>query len=75
VIQRAQARDPAGEVIEQLAGGRVGPVDVLDHEQHPVVVGRDREQACDRLEQAQLRLLGISGLRRPAAVGELGKEL
>jgi len=58
--ERARVRQAAGDVVEQLARGSVGPVDVLDDEQQAALACRQREQTDDGLEEAKL------GLRRVA---------
>ena len=49
--ERAHVRQPAGEVVEELARRRVGPVDVLDDEQQSVRARGVQQQADDRLEE------------------------
>ena len=58
--ERARVRQAAGDVVEQLARGRVGPVDVLDDEQQSALARRQREQADDGLEEAKLGLSRIT---------------
>ena len=50
-------------------------MDVLDHEEHSVVLGRDRQQADDRLEQPQLRLLRVARLRGGVSIRQLWEQL
>jgi hypothetical protein len=73
--QGAKPGQPPRDVVEELASRGIGPVNVLDHEEHPVIPRGDRKQGDDRLEQAQLRLLGVAGLLRAGAVGQLREEL
>ena len=44
-----------GEVLEQVEGRRVGPVQVLEHEAEGLQVGQPRQEQADRREQVLLR--------------------
>ena len=69
--------DPAAQVTdqepEQLAGGLVGPVQVLDHQQHRTALGEPVQHPEQQLEQPHG---GQRRLRRPATVrrAELGHQ-
>ena len=52
--QRRVARR-VGEVLEELEQGRLGPVDVLDHDHERPVAGETLEDAADRPEDLLLR--------------------
>src|SRR4051794_2277687 len=73
--QRAQPGQPPRDVVQELAGGRVGPVNVLDDEKQAVLLCRNREHGDDRLEQTQLRLLRVAEWRQLATIAELREEL
>ena len=73
--EHAQTGEPSREVVEQLAGGRVGPVHVFEDEQHAPLAGLEREERDHRLEQTQPRLAGIADRSRRLPVAELREEL
>ncbi len=73
--ERARVRQAAGDVVEQLAGGRVGPVDVLDDEEQPALARGDREQRDDGLEETELRLRRVADRCVGLVAAELGEEL
>jgi hypothetical protein len=73
--ERAHAGEPAGEVVEQLARRRVGPVDVLDDEEQAALVRRDGEQRDDGLEEPELRLRRVAERGRRLVAAELREEL
>ena len=67
--------EPAGHVVEQVAGRAVGPVNVVENDEQPTLARPELEERDDRLEHAQLRLRWISHRRRLSAVAELRKQL
>src|SRR5262249_58191673 len=73
--ERAETRQSACKVVEELARRRVRPVDVFDHEEEAALARRRRQQGDDRLEEPELRLSGVAPLRVLAARSELRKEL
>ncbi len=75
--QQARGADLAGHVLEQQQRGLVGPVQVVEEQDHRAVArGRDQE-ARDRVEQPEARLLALGGPGRldVEALGDLGHEL
>ena len=58
---------PARGVVDQLARGRVGPVQVFEHQQEATLAGRVAQEQQDRLEEPQLGLHGIARGRLRAA--------
>jgi hypothetical protein len=70
----ARLRQPAGDVVEQLSGRRVGPVDVLDDEQQAALARRQRQQRDDRLEERSFACAG-SPTGRPLVGAEQREEL
>ena len=73
--ERARVRQAAGDVVEQLARGRVGPVDVLDDEQQAALARRQREQTDDGLEEAKLGLSRVADGRVGLVAAEEREEL
>ena len=73
--QNGKVGEAASEVVEQLPGRRIRPVNVLDHQQEGALARGQRQQGDDRLEEPQLRLGGVGGSLRRIASPHLGKEL
>ena len=73
--ERARVRQAAGDVVEQLARARVGPVDVLDDEQQAALARRQREQTDDGLEEAKLGLSRVADGRVGLVAAEEREEL
>ena len=72
--ERRHVLQPPREMVEQLARRRVGPVDVVDDEQHAAAARGRAEHGDDRLEEPQLRLRRIARRRRGVAERELREE-
>jgi hypothetical protein len=73
--QGGQVDEASSEIVEQLPGGGVRPVDVLDDQQDGPVAGGERKERDDRLEETELRLAGVwRGFRQPVA-GQRREEL
>src|SRR5215217_4353011 len=73
--QRGKVGEPTGEVVEELPGRGVGPVDVLDRQEQSALACGEGEQRDDRLEQTQLRLAGIGRSLRSSGRGQAREEL
>jgi hypothetical protein len=52
-------RQPPRDVVEQVARGAVGPVDVIENEKQPTIASPQLEERDDRLEEPQFCLRGI----------------
>ena len=64
--QQRHVLDPLGEVLEEIEQQRLGPLDVVDHDDQRPVDGRRAHEAADRPE----RLLDRAGRRRADEAGE-----
>jgi hypothetical protein len=62
------------DVVEQLDGGGVGPLEIVDHEHAAAVRGRLLDQGAERLEAAKARGVGVAG-RDLGQVAELAHRL
>jgi hypothetical protein len=72
--ERRHVLQPPRQVVEQLAGRGVRPVDVVDDEQRTAVAGGGAEHRDDRLEQPQLRLRRVARRRSRARQRKLREE-
>ena len=82
--QQHRAPRPAGQVLDQVEHALVGPMDVLDREDHRLASARRLDQGPDRREQAVAHLLrvlmlaGLGGLLRrrldPQRPAERGRD-
>ena len=71
----AGAAQAPRQVVEQLAGRRVRPMQVLEDEQQSRLLRREAQQGQDRFEQAQLGLRRITRLARFGFRLQLRKEV
>jgi len=71
----AAAHESPRDVVEQVTRRAVRPVDVVDDDEQAALAGPLLQQGDDRLEHAQLGLLGVGGRGRLGAVAQLRKEL
>jgi hypothetical protein len=67
------ARGPHQEG-EQVAGGAVSPVQILQHQQHGGAFRQAHEQAADRVEQLQLVEPPSQGGRGPRLAGQVRQQ-
>ena len=76
--QQAGAGEPAGDEAQQQQRGLVGPVQVVEHDHQRARARGAGEEAGERVEEPEARLLGLH-VRRLAdvaeALGELGDDL
>ena len=70
-----QPGHPPRGIRGQLEAGRVGAVDVLEHEQHRCLAGGPREQRDDRLEQSGALQVGRDRDARRSAAPEVRRQL
>jgi hypothetical protein len=71
----AAVDEPARDVVQQVAGRAVRPVDVVEHEEQRPLPRPVLEQRDDRLEHPQLGVRGVGGGRTRGTVSELREEL
>ena len=64
--EQAERRGHPGEVIEELAGGRIGPLQVLDQDDDNRAPAQVAEESEDRVEEAKPAVGGVMRIdRRP----------
>src|SRR3982074_3222685 len=74
--QHPGVAQPSCHVVEQLTRRRIGPVQVLEHQQHAVLRGSIAKEADHAFEEAQLSLAaGITAVTRAAVPPQLREEL
>ncbi len=72
---RSQARQSSGHVVEQFAGGRIGPMKVFEDDEDAILLSWNAEEGKDCLEESEL-CLGRVALLACAGVGlDLGEEV
>src|SRR5436190_16960726 len=72
--QRLGPRQPSCQVIEQLSGCRISPMNVLDDQQKAAILSGHGQKRDHRLEQTELRLCRITH-RRGLTLTKLRKQL